>query len=169
MQAISHWKDQLELLHHESYMWCLSCCNYDKEMAKDVLQNVYLKIYEDSATFKEKSSLKTWLFSIIKYTSIDFMRKEPKHIEKLTEAHFQIPETEKDGSEKENVFKQILESLSAQQREVLTLAFYHDLTLEEIAPLLKISIGSVRTHYDRGKENFRKLLTKFNLHTEYYE
>lgn len=166
MQATSDWKDRLESLHHESYMWCLSCCNYDKEMAKDVLQNVYLKIYEDSATFKEKSSLKTWLFSIIKYSSIDLMRKQQKHLEKLSEAHYQIPESEKEGNEKENAFMKILESLSVQQRAVLTLAFYHDLTLEEIAPLLKISIGSVRTHYERGKENFKKLLTKYNLHTE---
>lgn len=166
MQATSHWKDQLELLHHESYMWCLSCCNYDKEMAKDVLQNVYLKIYEDRATFNGKSSLKTWLFSVIKYTSIDLIRKQPKHIEKLSGAHYQIAEREKDGNEKENAFMKILESLSAQQREVLTLAFYHDLTLEEIAPLLKISVGSVRTHYERGKENFKKLLTMYNLHTE---
>jgi RNA polymerase sigma-70 factor (ECF subfamily) len=166
MQATPHWKDQLESLHHESYRWCLSCCNYDKEMAKDVLQNVYLKIYEDRAAFKEKSALKTWLFSVIKYTSIDLMRKQPKHLEKLSEAHHQIPDDEKEETEKENVFKRILGSLSTQQREVLTLAFYHDLTLEEIAPLLKISIGSVRTHYERGKVNFKKLLTKYNLHTE---
>ncbi len=166
MQATSHWKDQLELLHHDSYLWCLSCCNYDNEMAKDVLQNVYLKIYEDRAIFREKSTLKTWLFSIIKYTSIDFMRKEPKHTEKLREVHFQIPDSEKHGNEREIAFKRIIESLSTQQREALTLAFYHDLTLEEIAPLLKISIGSVRTHYERGKENFKKLLTKYNLHTE---
>ncbi|MCI0750636.1 MAG: RNA polymerase sigma factor [Flammeovirgaceae bacterium] len=166
MQATSYWKDQLESLHHESYMWCLSCCNYDKDMAKDVLQDVYLKIYEDRASFKEKSSLKTWLFSVIKYTSIDHMRKQPKHIEKLSVSHSQIPESEIEDNEKENAFTKILEFLSAQQREVLTLAFYHGLTLEEIAPLLKISIGSVRTHYERGKENFKKLLLKYNLHTE---
>jgi RNA polymerase sigma-70 factor (ECF subfamily) len=166
MQATTHWKDQLESLHLESFMWCLSCCNYDNEMAKDILQEVYLKIYDDRASFKGKSQLKTWLFSVIKYTSIDFMRKEPKNTEKLSETHFQIPDSEKQGNEKEIVFKRILGSLSTQQREVLTLAFYHDLTLEEIAPLLKISIGSVRTHYKRGKENFKKLLTKYNLHTE---
>ncbi len=166
MQATSHWKDQLESLHHDSYMWCLNCCRYDPEMAKDVLQNVYLKIYEDRATFKAQSSLKTWLFAVIKNTSIDHMRKQSNHIEQLNDHHLQIPERELGGNEKEKVFIKILESLSAQQREVLTLAFYHDLTLNEIAPILNISVGSVRTHYERGKENFKKLLTTYNLHTE---
>lgn len=166
MQTGSDWKNQVQEFHRESYMWCLCCCNYDKEMAKDVLQNVYLKIYEGSALYKEKSGLKTWLFSVIKYTSIDLMRKQSKHLEELSQAHYQIPEREKEGNEKENAFMKILESLSVQQREVLTLAFYHDLTLEEIAPLLKISIGSARTHYERGKENFKKRLIKYNLHTE---
>jgi RNA polymerase sigma-70 factor (ECF subfamily) len=100
MPSDTHWKNQVLNVHRESYLWTLSCCNYDKEMAKDVLQNVYLKIYDDSASFKEKSSLKTWLFSVIKYTSIDFMRKEPKNTEKLSETHFQIPDSEKQANEK---------------------------------------------------------------------
>jgi RNA polymerase sigma-70 factor (ECF subfamily) len=167
MHTSEDWKNQLQHLHKDCYLWSLSCCGYDKEMAKDVLQNVYLKIYDGRASFSEKSKLKTWLFSIIKFTSIDFTRKYGMHVEKLSEAHFQIPETESNvDTDKRNLFLSILQSLSGQQREVLTLAFYHDLTLEEIAPLLKISIGSVRTHYERGKENFKKLLTKYNLHTE---
>ena len=77
----------------------------------------------------------------------------------MNEDHQQIPASEEDdGSDRESLFIHILQSLSGQQREVLTLAFYHNLTLEEIAPLMQISIGSVRTHYERGKENFKKRL-----------
>jgi RNA polymerase sigma-70 factor (ECF subfamily) len=166
-QATLDWKDQLELLHHESYMWCLSCCNYDKELAKDVLQSVYLKIYENSASFKARSSLKTWLFSIIKFTSVDFVRKYGMHMAKLNEAHNQIPVPESiEDAARANLFRSIMQSLSNQQREVLTLAFYHDLTLKEIAPLMELSIGTVRTHYERGKENFKKLVIQFKLDAE---
>ncbi len=167
MQAETDWKNQVQELHRESYLWSLSCCNYDKEMAKDVLQNVYVKIYDGKASFNQKSKLKTWMFSIIKFTSIDFMRKYGMRVEELHEEHYQISDEEAEPeSEKANLFMQILQSLSGQQREVLTLSFYHDLTLEEIAPLLDISIGTVRTHYERGKENFRKLLTRYKLDTE---
>ena len=167
MQATTDWKNQLQELHRESYMWSLSCCNYDKEMAKDVLQSVYLKIYDDRASFNDKSKLKTWLFSIIKFTSIDFLRKYKIRMEKLDETHYQISEPERiTEPHNEKLFMNILQSLSGQQREVLTLAFYHDLTLEEIAPLMEISIGSVRTHYERGKENFKRLLINYKLDTE---
>lgn len=162
-----NWKNKLQELHRESYLWSLSCCNYDKEMAKDVLQIVYLKIYDGKATFNEKSKLKTWMFSIIKFTSIDFMRKYGMRVEELNVDHHQISDEETEPElDKANLFKKILQSLSGQQRGVLTLSFYHDLTLEEIAPLLEISIGTVRTHYERGKENFKKHLTRYKLDTE---
>ena len=88
-------------------------------------------------------------------------------MEKLNEAHNQIPVSESnDDAARTNLFISIMQSLSYQQREVLTLAFYHDLTLEEIAPLMELSIGTVRTHYERGKGNFKKLLIQFKLDAE---
>lgn len=167
MQAGSDWKKQVQEFHRESYMWSLCCCNYDREMAKDVLQTVYLKIYDGRALFKEKSKLKTWLFSVIRFTSVDLIRKYGTHEEAMNEDHQQIPApAENIDNDRENLFMKVLQSLSGQQREVLTLAFYHDLTLEEIAPLMEISIGSVRTHYERGKENFKKRLIHLKYDTE---
>jgi DNA-directed RNA polymerase specialized sigma24 family protein len=64
MQTEPEWKRKVQELHHEGYMWSLSCCRYDKELAKDVLQTVYLKIYDDKASFNDHSKLKTWFFSV---------------------------------------------------------------------------------------------------------
>jgi RNA polymerase sigma factor (sigma-70 family) len=167
MHAETNWKTSLQKLHGESYLWSLSCCNFDEHMAKDVLQTVYLKIYDGRASYNKKSTLKTWLFSVIKFTSVDFMRKQKTHPEKLNDTHQQIAEPERiTETDNHGLFVSILQSLSGQQREVLTLAFYHDLTLEAIADLLELSIGSVRTHYERGKENFKKRLTKYKIDTE---
>lgn len=94
MRAEPNWKNQVQELHRESYLWSLSCCNYDKEVAKDVLQNVYLNIYDGKASFNEKSKLKTWMSSIIKFTSIDFMRKYAMRVEELNADHYQISEGE---------------------------------------------------------------------------
>ncbi len=167
MDVEKNWKDSVHDLHQQSYLWSLNCCYFDEEMAKDVLQTVYLKIYEGRALYNRKATLKSWLFSVIKYTSVDLMRKHKRRADKLRETHKQIVETE-EGIREDNqgLFMKLLRSLSSQQCQVLTLAFYHDLTLEEIAGLLKLSIGSVRTHYGRGKENLKRLLVQYKIDKE---
>ena len=164
MEAETNWKNNLQALHHESYLWSLSCCHFDEEMAKDVLQTVYLKIYASKALYNEKSALKTWLFSIIKFTSVDVLRKNKMHLVSLNQTHDQIAAPELNTEEdNQRLFKNILQSLSGQQREVITLSFYHNLTLEEIAALLGLSIGTIRTHYERGKENFKNKLASYKI------
>ena len=171
MESQQGWKGLLKDLHKESYLWSLNCCYHDREMAKDVLQTVYLKVYEGKAVFSGKASLKTWLFSVIKHTSIDLLRRHGIKTEQLHENLEVYTEDENKLNEKDqrHWFRKVMGRLSTQQREVLTLSFYHGLPLAEIAALLGISTGTARTHYERGKENFRKYLIDYKLDVEFLE
>jgi DNA-directed RNA polymerase specialized sigma24 family protein len=51
-----------------------------------------------------------------------------------------------------------LQRLSARQREVLHLVFYQEMTIAEAALVMEVSVGSARTHYERGKARLRTLL-----------
>ena len=51
-----------------------------------------------------------------------------------------------------------LDVLPARQRQVLHLLYYHELTVAEAAAVMRVSVGSARTHYDRGKKALRKRL-----------
>jgi RNA polymerase sigma factor (sigma-70 family) len=150
----------LKELHQEAYHWSRQCCSFDEDLAKDVLQLVYLKILEGKAEYKEKSQIKTWLFSVIRFTAYEEGRKEVQNIslESLSELAYEEDAPEMDYHEA------MIQSLPDRQREVLLLVFYHNLTLEKAAEIMEISIGTVRKHYDRGKRNLKELILKKKMH-----
>ncbi|MFQ5569216.1 MAG: RNA polymerase sigma factor [Rhodothermales bacterium] len=164
-------RTQLERLHRESYGWALHCCARHPDEAADVLQTVYLKILEDKARYDGKATFKTWLFAVIRNTAADAHRRHEhrralQHRLRLVreEASFQpvVPqehlEESVDRAHLRAWFRQALADLSERQREVLHLVMYHDLTLEEAAQVMGVSLGSARTHYARGKQQLRQRL-----------
>lgn len=75
----SEMQNKLAKWHSESFGWALRCSAGDHSMAEDALQTVYLKILEGRAVFKGKSSFRSWLFSVIRFTVIDAQRKQKSH------------------------------------------------------------------------------------------
>jgi RNA polymerase sigma-70 factor (ECF subfamily) len=61
-------------------------------------------------------------------------------------------------SEANDRLRVAIAQLSPRQQEVLHLVFYQDLSVEEAAALLRISLGSARTHFERGKARLREQL-----------
>src|ERR671929_1875252 len=73
---IAELKSELEKLHSASFGWALSCCRRDHAAAEEVLQTVYLKILEGKALYRGESSLKTWLFAVIRKTAATEYRRK---------------------------------------------------------------------------------------------
>lgn len=149
----------LEEHHQESYGWALSCCRRRRDEAENVLQLVYVKVLSGKAAFDGRSSFKTWLFAVIRKTAAQERRMEllrKLRLGQLPRPPDFAPPHEQHGVETR--LKQALGKLSARQREVLQLVFYHDLSIAEAARIMGVGIGSARTHYERAKEQMRRRL-----------
>jgi RNA polymerase sigma-70 factor (ECF subfamily) len=149
---------ELERLHAASFGWALGCCGRNRDDAEEVLQTVYLKVLEGKARFEGRSSLKTWLFAVIRRTAL--AQRRTRWIRSL--ALLRMPEPEpvvQQHSEDTRRLVDALRRLARRQREVLELVFYHDMTIEEAGQALQISTGSARVHYTRGKKRLEAMLS----------
>ena len=169
---IAELKAELERLHSASFGWALSCCRRDRAEAEEVLQDVYLKILEGKARFSGESSLKTWLFAVIRKTAATEYRRRllrslrwtsdsDETVERIPISESQAANFEK--SEIQGHFQKALKNLPSRQREALHLVFYEDLSLREAADVMGVSIGSARQHYERGKKRLRESLATMEM------
>jgi RNA polymerase sigma factor (sigma-70 family) len=150
----------LERHHAESFGWALHCCGRRRDEAENVLQLAYLKVLGGKAVFEGRSSFKTWLFSVIRRTAAGERRADLLRRLRLAE----VPRTDRaasDSVELDEAREQLqaaLQTLPARQRDVLHLVFYHEISIADAAAVMRISVGSARTHYERAKRRVRQLL-----------
>ena len=166
--------DQLEALHPDAFGWALHCCAGDHARAEDVLQNAYLKLAQERVTHDGRSSFKTWWFGVIRFTAHEEFRRLRYRESLLGKLLLQLtggahdprpsPARKLEMDERSAELRRCLQQLPARQAEVLHLVFYQDLTLNEAANVMQVSIGSVRQHYERGKARLRTLLQPDSNH-----
>jgi RNA polymerase sigma-70 factor (ECF subfamily) len=152
-------EQQLEALHAASFAWALGCCGRDRDDAEDVLQETYLKILEGKARFDGRSSLKTWLFAVIRRTAA--AQRRFRWLRELRFVTADVSGVAAAGdsaerralhSERTTALVRALGRLARRQREVIELVFYHDMTVEKAAEVVGVSVGTARVHYQRGKQ-----------------
>jgi len=148
----------LEELHPQSYAWALGCCRRDRDEAEEVLQTVYVTVLEARARFDGRSAFRTWLFGVIRRTAIGAYRRRAVRNALLLRFLDPAPQVEQPASEPNLVASLAL--LPRRQREVIELVFYHELTIEAAAAVMRVSVGSARVHYDRAKKRLRTLLRR---------
>jgi RNA polymerase sigma-70 factor (ECF subfamily) len=167
-------------LHQHSFHWALTCCEHQETEALDLLQEAYLLVLEEKAIYLGKSTVKTWFFGLIKnlafqkgrrfrrrlhllHTALFLNHPTLSSLNKQDESSFRSPlDQHLETQERHTQIKRALKTLSAQQERVIHLVFYQGCTLDECAHILKIRIGSVRTHYARAKSKLAQELHTLN-------
>jgi RNA polymerase sigma-70 factor (ECF subfamily) len=144
--------------HRAAYAWALSLTGYDDAAAADVMQQSYLLIVEGRARFANRSSLGTWLFGVVRNCARRLQRRNRRDLALVARFAAEPRDGETNGADLDTALSAALATLPRRQRDVLELVAYADFTLEQVAEVLGISVGSTRTHYHRAKLALRARL-----------
>ena len=128
-------------------------------LAEDVLQETMMAVWKGAKSFKGRSKALTWILGIARNQAYNTLRKESKG-QRLPDTG-SIAET-RDPTEsmhKDLLVQEALGVLSPQQREVMHLVFYENLTVREAASLLKIPEGTVKSRMYHARLALAKELT----------
>lgn len=154
-------RQALAALHEGAFGWALSLTGYDGQAAEDVMQQTYLTLLEGKARYQGRSSLKTWLYGVVRNTARRYLRGqrlERGRIDRYASSMvFEVAEeTTPDSSDLQSgAIRAAVHNLPNRQREVLELVIDAEFTIAQTAEVLGISVGSARTHYHRAKQTLR--------------
>lgn len=131
----------------------------DGDAARDVAQDVFIKAYQGLRYLRGDAALRPWLYRICRNHCLNVIRRQRKERESRPEpAH-----TGNDDVALRITLQQSISSLEDPYREVVMLRYYNDLTYDEIAAVLDISISNVKVRLFRAKKMLKEMLGGRNL------
>lgn len=148
----------------------------NQEDAFDISQEVFLKLWRTLNGFRGEASLKTWIAKITRNCAIDYVRarnqksaasldacEDDKKTDIVDEDPFANPQADYRRKEEAQAVRQAVESLPSPTKEIIVLREFHDLSYGEIAKLLDIPEGTVKSRISRGREQLKEILKRGNF------
>lgn len=146
------------------------------EDGADLAQEAFLRAWRSLPGFQEESSFSTWLYKLTNNLCIDFLRKEKRRKAVVTTVsldddeddtppievpdHRFTPETEVERRELRTAMSRALHTLSDEHRQILVLREVEGLSYTEIAALLSLGEGTVKSRIARARISLRNILQK---------
>ena len=124
--------------------------------ADDVLQEVYLSAYRNFPSLKNKDAFKPWIISIARNKCNDYFRARAAQMEiSIEELSQQELSTGRRGISVVHTVRETLDRLGDKDKQILYLYFWKELPQTEIAKLLDIPVGTVKSRLHTAKQHFK--------------
>ena len=143
------------------YRTCLGVLRSPEE-AEEISQVVLLKVFNGLPKFEGRSTFKTWLITIVKNAC--FSRHQKLKLER--ERFFELTDEKGDECNDQNdtspeslwqdSFGSMVKSLSEEEQQILTLRFVSELSLAEIAVVMKIGLSATKMRFYRALEKLKE-------------
>jgi RNA polymerase sigma-70 factor (ECF subfamily) len=167
-------KQLVEMHQDRTYSICLGYLR-NEEDAEDLAQEVFLEVFRSIHKFNGKSTIKTWIYRIAVNKSLEQLRRNNtkkrfgflssilgnEDILKNQHNHFDHPGIKLENKERANILFLHLEQLPKNQRAVFQLHKVDQMSYQEVAEVLEISLSSVESLMFRAKKNLQKSLRQF--------
>ena len=137
------------------------------DVADDVVQEAFLRAHQALDRFDLARPFGPWICRIAANLAVNHVRSPQSREEPLPEAHGETPAVGHSplvgvlDDEARRELARALDGLSSDQRAVLVLRVFDELSYKEIAEALEISIGTVMSRLSRGRERLREALTPY--------
>lgn len=144
---------------------------YNIEDREDICQEVFIKAYRNLGTFKNESKLSTWLARIAYNTSLNHIsKKKEKMIEDYASDEESLLEqvkskeispatwVEREGTK--NILFNEIEMLTEQQKTILSLYHWEEMSYEEIGEIMNLPLGTVKNYLFRARKSLKEQLER---------
>lgn len=151
---------------HQDKIFCLILRQVgDEDLARELAQEVFFKAYRSLSKFRFESSFSTWLVRIaLNHTNSYFSSKRFKQQQKTVSldmaAYKEIPGAEQETAyDRESVLRlrRAIQRLKPNFRDVLVLCALERKTYEEVASILGIAVGTVRSRLNRARNQLQEI------------
>ncbi len=131
----------------------------DRDEAQDMVQDVFVKVFERIGSLKEGDNLGAWVYRIVMNTCLDRLRRRGRTVS-MEESGIEVPAVETDPFTMEEVVKAV-QQLPPLMRAVFNLCDVEGYTLDEAAQRLKSNNQAVRVALHRARGRLKELLEGF--------
>ena len=144
------------------------CLSYsgDRDEAKDILQEAFIKVFVNLENFNSKGSLEAWIRRIVTNTAIDFFRQRKRLV--FMEEFQDEPQEDENGSVTfseltTGIILHYIKQLPDGARVIFNMFAVEGLSHKDIAKELNISEGTSKSQYKRARSLLKKWLTEYEL------
>ena len=147
----------------------------NRDYNDDITQEIFLRIYQKIHTFNGKSKLSTWIYKVAYNYCLDYkqrIRRNPIANSETLESWFDCadkeinPATTYAKKSRDEMLFTLIDKLPEKYRSVINLYYFKETDYNDIAEILNIPVGTVKTYLFRAKENLRKLYKKMEKKNE---
>jgi len=173
-ELIKRWQQQADLklmteLGNRYQQYVIQQCYYyvrDRETAKDLSQEVFIRVIIRANTYQQRSTFATWLRTITRNCCIDHLKQNKQNLhqelsQQIIDAFPERTEVDNVGKPTVEILEELMEEISREDKLLLLLKYKQRWSIQAIAQIISPTEGAVKMRLSRTKKKLQQLLNQY--------